>query len=206
MGNTDLTFIEKIVTIQSELYVTKSQWNDFGKYSYRSTEDILYALKPLLRCHKLMITITDDIVLIGDRYYVKAAITITDGKESISNSALARESLIKKGMDDSQITGATSSYARKYALAGMFGIDDEKDADTRKPETIDSDKFSGKRPNASDFVINYGKEIRGKTMEQAGEKSVRGLLNWFLEKHEKEKTIPAKGEQEFIDRAREFLR
>lgn len=125
-----MEFIEKIVSIQSELKAPKGQYNSFGKYNYRSCEDILEGVKPLLAKHGLVLTIQDGIELIGDRYYVKATATITDGKESISTSAYARESLDKKGMDASQVTGATSSYARKYALNGLLAIDDTKDADT----------------------------------------------------------------------------
>lgn len=125
-----MEFIEKIVTIQSELKAPKGQYNSFGKYNYRSCEDILEGVKPLLAKHGLVLTIQDSIDLIGDRFYVKATATITDGKEQLSTSAYARESLDKKGMDASQVTGATSSYARKYALNGLLAIDDTKDADT----------------------------------------------------------------------------
>lgn len=125
-----MEFIEKIVAIQSELKAPKGQYNSFGKYNYRSCEDILEGVKPLLTKHGLVLTIQDSINLIGDRFYVKATATITDGKEQLSTSAYARESLDKKGMDASQVTGATSSYARKYALNGLLAIDDTKDADT----------------------------------------------------------------------------
>lgn len=125
-----MEFIEKIVAIQSELKAPKGQYNSFGKYNYRSCEDILEGVKPLLAKHGLVLTIQDSIDLIGDRFYVKATATITDGKDEISTSAHARESLDKKGMDASQVTGATSSYARKYALNGLLAIDDTKDADT----------------------------------------------------------------------------
>lgn len=125
-----MEFIEKIVAIQSELKAPKWQYNSFGKYNYRSCEDILEGVKPLLTKHGLVLTIQDSIDLIGDRFYVKATATITDGKEQLSTSAYARESLDKKGMDASQVTGATSSYARKYALNGLLAIDDTKDADT----------------------------------------------------------------------------
>jgi len=117
----------KLAKVQKELSCPKNQFNSFGKYNYRSCEDILEGLKNVLA--DLVVTITDDIVMIGDRIYVKATVTVTDGKESVSSSAFARESLTKKGMDDSQITGTASSYARKYALSGMFLIDDTKDAD-----------------------------------------------------------------------------
>ena len=125
-----MEFIEKIVAIQSELKAPKGQYNSFGKYNYRSCEDILEGVKPLLAKHGLVLTIQDSIDLIGDRFYVKATATITDGKEQLSTNAYARESLDKKGMDASQVTGATSSYARKYALNGLLAIDDTKDADT----------------------------------------------------------------------------
>lgn len=125
-----MEFIEKIVAIQSELKAPKGQYNSFGEYNYRSCEDILEGVKPLLTKHGLVLTIQDSIDLIGDRFYVKATATITDGKEQLSTSAYARESLDKKGMDASQVTGATSSYARKYALNGLLAIDDTKDADT----------------------------------------------------------------------------
>lgn len=119
---------KKLWTIQQTLNAPKGQYNNFGKYSYRSAEDILEAVKPLLQNITLMVS--DDIVLIGDRYYVKATATVSDGEDSISATAFAREELELKGMTAGQITGATSSYARKYALNGLFCIDDAKDADT----------------------------------------------------------------------------
>ena len=125
-----MEFIEKIVAIQSELKAPKGQYNSFGKYNYRSCEVILEGVKALLAKHGLVLTIRDGIELIGDRFYVKATATITDGKEQLSTDAYARESADKKGMDASQVTGATSSYARKYALNGLLAIDDTKDADT----------------------------------------------------------------------------
>lgn len=126
----DITFQQKVVAIQSKLKAHKGQYNSFGKYNYRSCEDILEGVKPLLSENELVLTIEDRIEMIGDRYYVKATATLSDGTNSISTSAYARESLDKKGMDASQVTGATSSYARKYALNGLLAIDDTKDADT----------------------------------------------------------------------------
>jgi len=125
---TDKTIYLRLAKIQAELKAPKGQKNSFGNYNYRSCEDILEAVKPLLA--DAVIIIGDEIVQIGERYYVKSTATFTDGTNSISNTAFARESLDKKGMDDSQITGATSSYARKYALNGLLLIDDTKDADT----------------------------------------------------------------------------
>ncbi|HBL4690880.1 ERF family protein [Citrobacter sedlakii] len=121
-------FYARLAEIQEHLNAPKNQYNSFGKYKYRSCEDILEGVKPLLK--GLFLSITDEIVLIGDRYYVKATATITDGENSHSASAMAREEESKKGMDSAQVTGATSSYARKYCLNGLFGIDDAKDADT----------------------------------------------------------------------------
>ncbi len=125
-------FYSKLIKVQATLNAPKGQYNSFGKYAYRSCEDIMGAVKPLLAEHGLVQFVSDEIVLIGDRYYVKAIVTVTDGKESHTATAFARESLQKKGMDDAQITGATSSYARKYALNGMYNIDDTKDADTNE--------------------------------------------------------------------------
>lgn len=123
---------EKLTLIQNELKAPKNQYNSFGKYKYRSCEDILEGLKPVLEKHKATLTLSDEIAQIGDRHYVKVTATFTDAEDgtAITNTAYARESDAKKGMDDSQVTGATSSYARKYALNGLFLIDDTKDADT----------------------------------------------------------------------------
>ena len=120
---------EKILNIQNELKAPKSQWNNFGKYNYRNAEDILEAAKPLLKKEGVILTLTDEIVLIGSRYYVKSTATVKYADESIVVSAYAREEENKKGMDGSQVTGASSSYARKYALNGLFLIDDTKDSD-----------------------------------------------------------------------------
>lgn len=119
---------KKLWTIQQTLNAPKGQYNKFGGYSYRSAEDILEAVKPLLQNVTLMVS--DEIVLIGDRYYVKATATLSDGEDSISATAFAREEKEQKGMTAGQLTGATSSYARKYALNGLFCIDDAKDLDT----------------------------------------------------------------------------
>ena len=122
---------EKLIAIQSELKAPKSQYNNFGKYAYRNCEDILESLKPLLKEHKSTIYISDEIVTVLERFYVKATVTFIDAEtgEKIINTAYAREEETKKGMDGSQVTGASSSYARKYALNGMFAIDDTKDSD-----------------------------------------------------------------------------
>ena len=124
----DKTFTERLIAVQSQLKVPKNQYNDYGGFKYRSCEDILEAVKPLLQKEGLYVTIADDIVVIGERFYVKATATLSDGENSISNQAFAREDAAKKGMDGSQVTGTASSYARKYALNGLLAIDDTKDA------------------------------------------------------------------------------
>lgn len=123
---------EKLSKVQEELKAPKGQYNSFGKYKYRSCEDILEAVKPLLIKNKLSMQISDELMQIGERYYVKATATLLDLEDNstMSNTAYAREDLEKKGMDGSQITGTASSYARKYALNGLYLIDDTKDADT----------------------------------------------------------------------------
>ena len=122
--------MKELIDIQSRLSVPKSLRNSFGNYNYRSAELILEALKPLLKENNCTLTINDDIIMVGDRTYIKATATIKNEKgEFESTTAFAREPLSKKGQDDSQITGAASSYARKYALNGLFCIDDTKDAD-----------------------------------------------------------------------------
>lgn len=122
----------KLGTIQSRLSVPKNQRNNFGNYNYRSCEDITEAVKPYLKELNCALLMRDEIELVGDRFYVKAIATLYDTEtgESVEVNAFAREPLQKRGMDDSQITGATSSYARKYALNGLFALDDNKDADT----------------------------------------------------------------------------
>lgn len=127
---------EKLLQVQSKLKAPKNQYNSFGKYNYRSCEDILEGLKPLLAEIKATLTINDEIVQIGERFYVKAIVSFidTESNEAIEVSAYAREDERQKGMDAMQLTGATSSYARKYALNGLFAIDDTKDSDTPTEE------------------------------------------------------------------------
>lgn len=125
-----MEFYEKLVAIQSDLKAPKDKVNKFSNFKYRSCEGILEAVKPLLAQHALYLNISDEIVQIGDRYYVKAKATIMDGTNAQTAIAWAREEDSKKGMDAAQLTGATSSYARKYALNALFGIDDAKDPDT----------------------------------------------------------------------------
>lgn len=136
---------QRLACIQQKLKAPKNQFNTFGKYAYRSCEDILEAVKPHLGTD-LALIVTDEIVLIGDRYYVKATATLTDGKESVSSTAYAREEDTKKGMDSAQLTGATSSYSRKYAMNGLLLIDDARDADTRDNREKPKDEPNPKPP------------------------------------------------------------
>lgn len=126
------TICSKLNAIQVSLIAPKGQFNSFGKYKYRNCEDILNALKPHLKKQKCVVLLSDKPKMIGERYYIEATASIIDCEngQTISVNALARESSDKKGMDDSQLTGSTSSYARKYALNGLFAIDDTKDADS----------------------------------------------------------------------------
>ena len=150
---------EKLLAIQTELKAPKGQYNHFGKYKYRSCEDILEAVKPLLAKHKATVYITDSIKQIGERYYIEAVAHFVDVEsgESIEVTAYAREEESKKGMDGSQVTGASSSYARKYALNGMFDIDDTKDSDATNEQTKEQTTAS-KSINYRTEYINICKE------------------------------------------------
>ena len=125
-----MSLLQKLAKVQFELKAPKSNFNKFGGFYYRSLEDILEAVKPLLDKHGLTLTISDEPVMVGDRFYIKATARLSDGKESIEVTAYAREPQSKTKMDDAQLTGASSSYARKYCLNGLFLIDDTKDPDT----------------------------------------------------------------------------
>lgn len=160
---------QKLITIQKELKAPKKQFNKFGNYKYRSCEDILEAVKPLVTKEGCALVITDEIVEIGERYYVKATATITDTKDdtSISVSAYAREPEDKKGADVSQITGAASSYARKYCLNGLFLIDDTKDADVTNTQK----KTTAAKTADSDALVELKKQIVAKCSEMGGTKN-----------------------------------
>lgn len=127
-----MTIYEKLLSIQTELKAPKSQYNSFGKYNYRNCEDILEAVKPLCAKYKAVSVMGDEVIQIGERYYIKSTARLIDLESEgvVENTAYAREEAEKKGMDGSQVTGASSSYARKYALNGLFAIDDTKDSDT----------------------------------------------------------------------------
>ncbi|HIB1903931.1 TPA: ERF family protein [Enterococcus faecium] len=130
----EMSFNEKVIHIQNQLKAPKSQYSEYGNYNYRNCEDILKAAKPLNKQMGLLLTLTDKPVVIGNRYYIEATAFLTDGKECISITAYAREAESRTKMDDSQVTGSASSYARKYALNGLYLIDDAKDADALPQE------------------------------------------------------------------------
>lgn len=148
---------EKLLTVQSELKAPKSQYNSFGKYNYRSAEDIVEAAKPLCKAHGILLTLSDSVELVGEKAYIKATASVVDVADPsgrVEVSAYAREPLDKKGMDDSQITGAASSYARKYALNGLFAIDDTKDVDsTNAGNAQKPPKTPSKPPATLDKVV-----------------------------------------------------
>ena len=168
---------EKLLAIQTKLKAPKGQYNSFGKYSYRSAEDILEAVKPLNAEQGVLLTITDEIKEIGGRVYVVATATVSDGTDELKVSAFAREPENKKGMDESQITGATSSYARKYALNGLYAIDDNKDADTDEHKQ-QQDNASKKQPAQKQQQKQQQQQEKGFTeqeLHELVEKYVRNI-------------------------------
>ena len=151
-----MSVYKKLIEVHSKLKAPKNQYNSFGKYSYRNCEDILEALKPILKEVGATIIISDEVVSVNERYYVKATVKFIDTEtgEVVEASANAREEDNKKGMDSSQLTGSTSSYARKYALNGLFAIDDTKD---------------------SDFTNTHDKEDKKKTLEVISEAQAKRM-------------------------------
>ena len=196
------TLHDRLVEIQSSLKAPKGQYNTFGKYKYRSAEDILEAVKPILRAQNCKLTIMDEIVQVGERIYVKAIATISDGTQSLSVSAYAREEDEKKGMDASQVTGAASSYARKYAMNGLFAIDDTKDADAlnttteyterkKEPEAVKAEPEPAKpsKPECPEDI--WWKLVK---MDVEGKRSKSGLsgFEYLLNKYHTDETILTK--------------
>ena len=165
----------KLMRVQSELKAPKNQYNKFGKYKYRSCEDIMEGVKPLLAREKLMLSVSDEVRQIGDRYYIEATATIicTEEGDRHEVKALAREGANKKGMDPAQLSGATSSYARKYALNGLFAIDDTKDADsTNKHGKGERGKQINNKPSNSknDLITDKTKNEIEELLEKAHSK------------------------------------
>ena len=155
-----------LAKIQSLIKAPKGQFNNFGKYKYRSCEDIVEAVKPVINQLGFYLTLSDEIVEIGGRFYVKATATISNGAESYSSVAFAREEESKKGMDGSQVTGASSSYARKYALNGLFAIDDTKDSDATNVGNKDVPTEEEKRILTN---LVYGTDMNDTEREKAFE-------------------------------------
>lgn len=159
--------MKELLKIQGELKAPKTQENKYGKYQYRSLEDILEAVKPLLIKYECLLRINDEIVNIGDRFFVKAIATLKNSTgEIIENVSYAREALAKKGMDEAQITGATSSYARKYCLNGLFLIDDTRDADTQNNQKNDASEIT-KKINSCKSLAEL-KDLYNKTKNKTG--------------------------------------
>ena len=161
----------KLVKIQHELKAPKDQHNGFGNYNYRSLENILESVKPLLADAGLSLTLSDDIAEVGGRVYVKATAVISDGTDSISTTAYAREDEAKKGMSDPQITGACSSYARKYCVQGLFAIDDSKDPDT--------ESYQRRQSEAKPIMCEHcGKPLKPLTRRDGGMMSPADVARW----------------------------
>lgn len=177
--------IKKLMYIQQELKTPKGQVNKFGGYKYRSCEDIFEAVKPLLKKVELVLNITDELVQIGERYYVKATAILSDGTETITNTAYAREEETKKGMDSSQITGASSSYARKYALNGLFLIDDVKDSDatnTGEDETLDLLVQIKKLMASKKIAPNEIYDTFNKKSDEMTDEELKQVIEWLGDK------------------------
>lgn len=179
-----MNIYEKLLKVQIELKAPKGQYNSFGKYKYRSCEDILEALKPVLDKLKLTLFIKDDVIEVNTRNYVKATITLIDVEkpnEVIETSAFAREEETKKGMDGSQITGTSSSYARKYALNGLFMIDDTKDNDTSDSKIERGNRAEEERKKVEEYLNSRPGMIERLTENVTGENLEKTLKHFKVE-------------------------
>ena len=182
---------KKLLAVQAELKAPKGQYNSFGKYKYRSCEDILEAVKPILAKVGATLVVGDELLIMGERYYIKAVATFMDAEtgDKVTNTAYAREEETKKGMDGSQITGTASSYARKYCLNGLFLIDDTKDADTDAYK-VQQDKADQKQVITSDdghvrYINGCDVQIKAKNNKWYGIEVVKTeQLQALLEKEE----------------------
>ena len=205
---------DKLLAIQAELKAPKSQYNSFGKYNYRSCEDILEAVKPLCKAHKALVMISDELEYINGRFYVKAVATFADAEtgENVYVSAYAREAEGKKGMDESQVTGTASSYARKYALNGLFCIDDAKDADTdaygrqtgkdttkKQPDKQPDKPTPPAPPPAVVKCKDCGKPITDVTWANGSKTSAKTMVNKTIQKY----GVPLCGDCYTLRRAQE---
>lgn len=196
----------KLTTIQAELKVPKDQRNDFGNYKYRSCEDIVEAVKPILQKNGFALTLSDDLVQVGAWNYVKATAMISDGKETHQSTAFAREQETKKGMDTAQITGSASSYARKYALNGLFAIDDTRDADTEPPQLSETNgndhsesesrvrkatenRLSQKPVIPGQVVVHLGRTTKGKKVNELTPEQLTYFAEEFVPKSDADKQL-----------------
>lgn len=178
-----------LTDIQAELKAPKSQYNSFGKYHYRSLSDIDEAVKPLLVKHKAELFLDDEVVVIGDRYYVKATATFKSEEGTVVSKAYAREDETKKGMDGSQITGTASSYARKYALNGLFLIDDTKDADTEEYQNQTNQAAKKQADSKPKSQTNKISKVKADSYKNAIDVIIRktgkadgSIMQWFCER------------------------
>lgn len=147
--NSEISLIEKLVKAQSKIKAPKNQWNSFGKYNYRNAEDIQESVKPILADLGLALTLSDTVVQVGERYYVQATASVSDGIGELRVTAFAREDESRKGMTESQVTGCASSYARKYALGGLFLLDDTRDDDSEQQTTQATPKPAVQKPTTT---------------------------------------------------------
>lgn len=217
-----MEFFEKLVAIQTDLKAPKGQKNTFGGYKYRSCEDILEAVKPLLAREGLVLNISDEVLEIGGRVYVKAKATITDGTNYQTSTAYAREAETKKGMDPAQVTGTSSSYARKYALNGLFCIDDTKDPDTdeytkrtqNKKEKESDISFGTASAEDKDLPFDVGTpEPQGEPIELLGLRSLmkqdgiteEQVLDAFKGKYSGVENVTPEDATKLMDKWQEFI-
>lgn len=218
-----MEFFEKLVAIQTDLKAPKGQKNTFGGYKYRSCEDILEAVKPLLARNGLVLNISDEVLEIGGRVYVKAKATITDGQNFQTSTAYAREAETKKGMDPAQVTGTSSSYARKYALNGLFCIDDTKDPDTdeytkrtqgkKEKETEISFGTASAEDKDLPFDVGSTPEPTGEPIELLGLRSLmkqdgiteEQVLDAFKDKYSAIENVTTEDATKLMDKWQEFI-
>lgn len=181
-----------LAKIQSQIKAPKGQFNAFGKYKYRSCEDIVEAIKPVLAEHGFYLILTDDVVMIGTRFYFKAVATISDGTTTFSATGWAREEETKKGIDGSQVSGASSSYARKYALNGLFAIDDTKDSDATNTGDKTEQKQEVKVSTKPIFDVNHKHFQAAIDKINTGEGTLAGLESKFTISDETRSLIMSK--------------
>lgn len=204
-----MNIYEKLLGIQAQLKAPKSQYNSFGKYNYRNCEDILEAVKPLCAQYKAVVTVSDEIEAVGERYYVKSTASLydTESTDKISVTARAREEAEKKGMDGSQVTGASSSYARKYALNGLFAIDDTKDSDTtNKGDRADKQPTATKESEPEiDYETACGLKTKGgKNLDMLEEKELKILSTCGNKRYEAAAKIILERRAEQLDAMRQM--